>query len=106
LSKGPPPVQEAPYMHNRPMSFFRDLNLSAATAGFVAPKAWAAWKTMATELVNPTSTATKPAVAAERFRSRKKDIGRLCMQGATCTGRGPLLNGLPPRDCPGRMGTT
>ncbi|EWS65418.1 hypothetical protein Y695_01323 [Hydrogenophaga sp. T4] len=44
----------------------------------VAPKACAAWKTMATELVKPTSTATKPAVAAERFRSRKKDIGRLC----------------------------
>jgi hypothetical protein len=40
----------------------------------VAPKASAAWKTMATELVKPTSTATKPAVAADRLRSRKKDI--------------------------------
>ncbi len=31
----------------------------------VATKACAAWKTMATELVKPTSTATKPAVKAE-----------------------------------------
>jgi hypothetical protein len=30
----------------------------------VAPKLVAAWKTMATELVKPTSTATKPAVPA------------------------------------------
>ena len=42
----------------------------------VAPKACAAWNTMATELVKPTSTATKPAVAAERLRSLKNGIGR------------------------------
>ena len=29
-----------------------------------APTAWAAWNTMATELVKPTSTATKPATMA------------------------------------------
>mgnify|MGYP003619546475 CR=1 FL=1 len=66
----------------------------------VAPKASAAWNTMATELVKPTSTATNPAVAADRFRSRKKDIGRLCrcVQGtyrralarvAVCDAQGP-----------------
>ena len=35
----------------------------------VAPSTVAAWNTMPTELVKPTSTATKPAVAAERDRS-------------------------------------
>ncbi len=30
----------------------------------LAPTAWAAWNTMATELVKPTSTATKPATMA------------------------------------------
>jgi len=40
----------------------------------VACRACAAWKTMATELVNPTSTATKPAVKAERLRSLKNCI--------------------------------
>ncbi len=39
----------------------------------VAWKAWAAWKTMATELVKPTSTATKPATKVDRLRSLKKD---------------------------------
>ncbi len=33
---------------------------------------------MATELVKPTSTATKPAVADETLRSRKKDMKRFC----------------------------
>src|ERR1700712_1424221 len=33
---------------------------------------------MATELVKPTSTATKPAVKADRLRSLKKRIGELC----------------------------
>ena len=37
----------------------------------VAPSAVAAWNTIATELVKPTSTATKPALAAERDRSRR-----------------------------------
>ena len=40
----------------------------------VAPSAVAAWKTIATELVKPTSTATKPAVAAGSDRSRQKLI--------------------------------
>jgi hypothetical protein len=38
----------------------------------VAPKACAAWNTSATELVKPTSTATKPAVKADKLRSLKK----------------------------------
>ncbi len=38
----------------------------------VAPNACAAWNTMATELVKPTSTATKPAVKADRLKSLKK----------------------------------
>ena len=42
----------------------------------VAPKACAAWNTMATELVKPTSTATNPAVAAGRLRSRRNAIRR------------------------------
>ena len=37
-----------------------------------APSACAAWKTMATELVKPTKTATKPALAAETDISRYK----------------------------------
>ncbi|OIQ71219.1 hypothetical protein GALL_471670 [mine drainage metagenome] len=41
----------------------------------VAPKASAAWNTIATELVKPTSTATKPAVTAEGERSLKNCIG-------------------------------
>jgi hypothetical protein len=40
----------------------------------VAPNACAAWNTMATELVNPTNTATNPAVAADTLRSRQKLI--------------------------------
>ena len=40
----------------------------------VAPKDCAAWNTIATELVKPTSTATKPAVRADRLRSLKKRI--------------------------------
>ncbi|MNT85433.1 hypothetical protein D3C72_2256000 [compost metagenome] len=43
----------------------------------VAPNACAAWKTMATELVKPTNTATKPAVAADRLRSLKNCMGRI-----------------------------
>lgn len=35
----------------------------------VAPSACAAWNTTATELVNPTSTAMKPATTAENERS-------------------------------------
>ncbi len=35
----------------------------------VAPSAAAAWKTMTTELVKPTSTATKPATAADSEKS-------------------------------------
>ena len=37
-----------------------------------APSAVAAWNTIATELVKPTSTATKPAVAADRERSESR----------------------------------
>ena len=47
----------------------------------VAPKACAAWNTMATELVKPTSTATKPAVKAERLRSLKN---RMAGHSACC----------------------
>jgi len=43
----------------------------------VAPNARAAWKTMATELVKPTSTATKPATAVERLRSLKNCMGAI-----------------------------
>src|SRR5258706_16098521 len=38
----------------------------------VAPSAVAAWNTMATELVNPTSTATKPAVTADKDKSEAR----------------------------------
>ena len=41
----------------------------------VAWNACAAWNTMATELVKPTSTATKPAVKDDRLRSLKKFMG-------------------------------
>src|SRR5690349_23195623 len=44
------------------------------TISGMAPKAWAAWNTIATELVKPTSTATKPAVKAERLKSLKNRI--------------------------------
>ena len=47
----------------------------AITAG-VAPKACAAWNTMAIELVKPTSTATKPALKAEMLQSLKNRMGR------------------------------
>jgi len=51
----------------------------------VAWKACAAWNTMATELVKPTSTATKPAVKADRLRSLKN-----CMAAFWhCTRPGP-----------------
>ncbi len=43
----------------------------------VAWKACAAWNTMATELVKPTSTATKPAVKADRLRSLKNCMGAI-----------------------------
>ena len=43
----------------------------------VALNASAAWKTMATELVKPTSTATKPAVKADGLRSLKNCMGRI-----------------------------
>ena len=43
----------------------------------VAPNACAAWNTMATELVNPTSTATNPAVNADRLRSLKNCMGAI-----------------------------
>src|SRR5687767_855374 len=43
-------------------------NQEAVCAG-VADKFWAAWKISATELVNPTSTATKPAVTADSEKS-------------------------------------
>ena len=48
----------------------------------VAPNAWAAWNTMATELVKPTSTATKPAVAADRLRSLKNCMATDCGSAA------------------------
>jgi hypothetical protein len=41
----------------------------------VALNASAAWKTMATELVKPTKTATKPAVKADGLKSLKKRMG-------------------------------
>lgn len=49
----------------RPSAHIQDVIWCAG----VAPNAWAAWNTMATELVKPTSTATKPATAVERLRS-------------------------------------
>ena len=41
----------------------------------VAPNPWAAWNTMATELVKPTNTATKPATKADRLISLKNCMG-------------------------------
>ena len=55
----------------RPSAHIQDVVCSG-----VAPKACAAWKTSATELVKPTNTATKPATAADRLRSRKKLMRR------------------------------
>ena len=52
-------------------------HIQDATMSGVAPSASAAWNTIATELVKPTNTATKPAVKAERLRSLKKCMGRL-----------------------------
>jgi len=43
----------------------------------VAPKAAAAWNTMTTELVKPTSTATKPATVAESEKSRERSREKL-----------------------------
>ena len=40
-----------------------------AVCSGVAPSAAAAWKTITTELVKPTSTATKPATTAPSERS-------------------------------------
>ncbi len=51
----------------------------------VAPNACAAWNTMATELVNPTSTATKPAVKADRLRSLKNCMAADCGIGLGAT---------------------
>ena len=48
----------------RPSAQIQDV----ACAG-VAPKAAAAWKTMTTELVKPTSTATKPATSDDGEKS-------------------------------------
>ena len=45
----------------------------------VAWKAFAACNTIATELVNPTSTATKPAVTADRLRSLKNRMGGILL---------------------------
>ena len=70
----------------RPSAHIHELMTSG-----VAPKACAAWKTMATELVKPTSTATKPAVKAERLRSLKKRMGR----DSARPRRGALLAGFP-----------
>jgi hypothetical protein len=43
----------------------------------LAPAAKAAWNTIATELVNPTSTVTKPAARVEsgNGRGRDRDMG-------------------------------
>ena len=49
----------------------------------VAPNACAAWNTMATELVNPTKTATKPATNVDRLRSLKNCMGEFWHQ-ASC----------------------
>ena len=43
----------------------------------VAPKAWAAWNTRATELVTPTNTATKPALSADRLKSLKNCMAHI-----------------------------
>jgi hypothetical protein len=54
---------------------------------------------MATELVKPTSTATKPAVKAERLRSLKNRIARLCREaraGASRSFRRPDCRQLHP----------
>lgn len=52
----------------------------------VAPSCWVAWKMMATELVKPTSTATKPATVAERDRSFR---ARCMVAGAYLSGSRP-----------------
>ena len=51
-----------------------DLHIHELICAGVAPSAVAAWNTIATELVKPTSTATKPAVNAAALRSLKNDI--------------------------------
>ena len=55
-----------------PSAHIQDVMISG-----VALKACAAWKTIATELVKPTSTATKPAVTADGLRSLKNCMGRI-----------------------------
>ena len=52
-------------------------HIHEVTCAGVAWKACAAWNTMATELVNPTNTATKPAVKADRLRSLKNRMGSI-----------------------------
>ena len=54
----------------KPMPMLMAHSHEAKMSG-VAPKACAAWKTMAMELVKPTSTATKPAVKLDQLRSLK-----------------------------------
>jgi hypothetical protein len=53
----------------KPNAHIHDVSCSG-----LALKARAAWKTMATELVKPTNTATKPAVKADKLISLKNLI--------------------------------
>ena len=62
----------------------------------VAWKACAAWNTMATELVNPTNTATKPAVKADRLRSLKI---AWAVSGDSCMRQGCPAQRLQARNC-------
>ncbi|MNG25106.1 hypothetical protein D3C84_1099140 [compost metagenome] len=65
-------------------------HIQEAIMAGVAPKAWAAWNTMATELVKPTSTATKPATKAERLRSLKNRMRRIVPAGRKLRPRGAM----------------
>ncbi len=61
----------------------------------VAPNACAAWNTMATELVKPTSTATNPATKVERLRSLKNCMGWILAPRPHSDQRGGLPAALP-----------
>src|SRR5690606_12761812 len=68
----------------------------------VAPSAEAAWNTIATELLYPTSTATKPATMADKERSRQKERSdpaavRPLMAAASAVRRRPPRTPAQPR---------
>ena len=56
-----------------------------AVCSGVAPRFWVAWKMIATELVNPTSTDTKPVTRAESEKSFSMAAARR-ESGPACRG--------------------